>query len=62
MITVLSVKNETEVGITIVHQHSFMEDMVMENRLNHTNVENIVVGNTIEKLNINKLCNHQWMI
>ena len=51
MIIVSYVKNEMEVGITIVHQLLFTEDTVMGNRLNPINEESIEVGSTTEKLN-----------
>ena len=54
MIIVSSVKKETEVGITIVHQLLFTGDTEMESRLNPINEESLEVGNTTEKLNGNK--------
>ena len=54
MIIVSSVKKETEVGITIVHQLLYTGDTVMENRQNPIKEESLEVGNTTEKLNGNK--------
>ena len=51
MIIVSSVKKETEVGITIVHQLLYTGDTVMENRLNPINEESIEVGSTTVKPN-----------
>ena len=51
MIIVSIVKNETEVGITIVHRPSFTGDTEMENRLNPIKEESLEVGSTTEKLN-----------
>ena len=51
MIIVSFAKKEMEVGIIIVHQHSFMGDTVMENLLNPIKEESIEVGSTTERLN-----------
>jgi hypothetical protein len=51
MIIVSIVKNETEVGITIVHPHLYMVDTEVANRYNLINEGSLEVGNTIGKPN-----------
>jgi len=41
-----------EIGIMIVHPHSYMVDMEVGNQLNHSKEEDSEAGNTIVKLNV----------
>jgi len=52
MIIATFVRKETEVGIMIVHPHSYMVDMEVGNQLNHSKEEDSEAGNTIVKLNV----------
>ena len=54
MIIATFVRKEMEVGIMIVHPHSYMVDMEVGNQLNHSKEEDSEVGNTIVKLNGSK--------
>ena len=55
MIIATFVRKETEVGIMIVHPHSYMVDMEVGNQLNHLKSEDSELGNTIVKHNGSKV-------